>query len=99
VPAFCKLDVENYEFEALSGLGTALPALSFEYYPPSPEISFRCLGRLQELGDYEYNWSYGETLRLNSAEWLDYEAIKKILGTLSTRYDYGDVYARLRRNY
>src|SRR5690606_23654267 len=61
-PVFCKLDIENYEYEALKGLSQPLPLLSFEYYPPRQANALKCLERLQELGDYVYNWSFGETL-------------------------------------
>lgn len=98
MPVFCKLDIENYEYEALKGLSRPLPLLSFEYYPPKPENAFKCLGRLQEIGEYRYNWSFGESMRLNSEEWLDYQKITEILRGYSTRREYGDIYARLVSN-
>lgn len=99
MPVFCKIDVENYEYEALLGLSQPLPCLSIEYYPPRIAKAIACLGRLAELGDYRYNWSLRETMRLKSAEWIDYERIVKILEGYSTRYQYGDVYAQLRTNF
>ncbi len=96
LPAFCKIDVENFEAEALYGLHRPLPVLSFEYYPPRLHSALDCLDRLAELGDYEYNWSFGESLRLNALQWVDYESIKKIISEYTTRYQYGDIYARLR---
>lgn len=94
VPAFCKLDVENSEFEALLGLNHALPVLSFEYYPPMPAKTFSCLERLEELGSYVYNWSLGESLRLKSERWLSGPEIRAVLRGYSSRYEYGDIYAR-----
>jgi FkbM family methyltransferase len=98
VPAFCKLDVENYEYEALMGLSAPIPLLSFEYYPPRIAGALKCLDRLREIGDYEYNWSFGESLALNSPHWLEYQDIKEILAGYKSRYEYGDVYARNKVN-
>ena len=95
IPKFCKLDVENNEFEALLGLSAALPMLSFEYYPPAMDNCFRCLARLADLGSYEFNWSFGENLRLQSRDWLTQKEITQVLRTFTTRREYGDIYARL----
>jgi len=94
VPAFCKIDVENTEFEVLSGLRKPIPVLSFEYYPPSPDNTYRCLERLEALGSFEFNWSLGETLKLASPKWISCKAMKDVLEGYRTRYEYGDIYAR-----
>jgi len=93
-PAFCKIDVENAEFDVLMGLRTSLPKLSFEYYPPAPENTFLCLDRLESLGEYEFNWSFGESMRLQSQRWVDAGAIRTVLKGYSTRHEYGDIYVR-----
>jgi len=98
LPAFCKLDVENYEFEVLSGLSVPIPALSFEYYPPAIAGALKCLDRLETLGGYEYNWSFGESQRFKSTKWIDYQQIRGIISAYSSRYEYGDIYARQRAN-
>ncbi|HLF63748.1 MAG TPA: FkbM family methyltransferase [Saprospiraceae bacterium] len=98
IPSFCKIDVENAEYEVLLGLSQALPQLSFEYYPPVMENTFRCLERLESLGSYEFNWSFGESLRLYSAQWVNAEAIGRVLRGYTTRYQYGDIYARRRHD-
>lgn len=93
-PAFCKIDVENAEHDVLLGLYTALPQLSFEYYPPAPQNTLLCLDRLEALGEYEFNWSFGESLRLQSQHWVDAATIRPIIKGYTTRYEYGDIYAR-----
>jgi len=98
VPAFCKIDIENAEYEALLGLTHVIPALSIEYYPPSMENTFRCLERLSAMGPYEFNWSLGESLRLQGSEWADIEVIRSHLSGYSTRHEYGDIYARIPGN-
>ncbi len=94
-PSFCKIDIENHEFEALSGLTTPIKSLSFEYYPPFIENAVKCIERLEKLGKYRYNWSFGESQKLEREVWIDAAAIVQILLTYSQKKDYGDVYARL----
>src|SRR5690606_15241499 len=57
VPAFCKIDIEGGEEDALLGLHTALPALSFECVVAMRDRSNRCIDRLDVLGTYEYRYS------------------------------------------
>ncbi|HRD67795.1 MAG TPA: FkbM family methyltransferase [Candidatus Competibacter sp.] len=96
LPAFCKIDVEGYELDVLQGLSQPIPALSFEYVSACLDTARACVVRVAALGPYEFNWSVGESHRLQSAEWLD-------AGRMLARFDgfgaaggSGDVYARLR---
>lgn len=95
VPVFCKIDVENAEFEVLSGLSQPLPQISFEYYPPAMQKTYSCLARLHALGAYEFNWSFGESQRLERENWLNAEELRTVLQGFRTRHQYGDIYARL----
>ena len=96
-PAFCKIDVEGSELAALQGLSRPIPALSFEYIPALGEATRGCLGRLESLGEYEYNWAEREIPRLRSAVWLGSEAIWQIIAELPAEAHSGDIYARQRR--
>lgn len=95
-PVFCKIDIEGFEAEALRGLSRPLPVLSFEYLPGAQAISLACLDRLSQLGDYEYNWSSGESLRLCSPHWLGTANMRTVLTAMPAQANSGDVYARLR---
>lgn len=95
-PAFCKIDVEGWEAEVLEGLSRPLPALSFEFFPDTPEQTLRCIDRLEQLGGpgaFRYNWVLGECFRFESEKWLSADeqksAVASYTGTRS-----GDVYAR-----
>jgi FkbM family methyltransferase len=94
-PAFCKIDVEGYELEALGGLSQPLPALSFEYIASAADLAIACIECLEQLGRFDYNWSPGEAQRLQSVSWLAPEVMMARLQALTAAEGSGDVYARL----
>jgi FkbM family methyltransferase len=94
-PAFCKVDVEGFELEVLQGLSRPLRALSFEYLPPAHDLALAAIDRLQDLGDYRYNYSPIETMRLASDEWLDAARLTAELERRRPLGRSGDVYARI----
>jgi len=94
-PALCKIDVEGYEAEALRGLSTTLPLVSFEFIPAAIDVAHDCLTRLGELGTYVYNWSPGESHRWAATEWLPAAAMAAQLDQLAQGRASGDVFARL----
>jgi FkbM family methyltransferase len=93
-PQFCKIDVEGFEYEVLSGLSHPIPAASFEYIPVATARAIACVERISALGDYRYRYSRVETHRWAGTAWLKREAMIKILRGLPTNDDRsGDVYA------
>ncbi|MEM7334012.1 MAG: FkbM family methyltransferase [Chloroflexota bacterium] len=94
-PAFCKIDIEGYELDALQGLSTPIQALSFEYIPAAIPMSIQCIERLTELGDYSYNLSTGENYRFLSPDWLTPREMIKHLNQITTDERSGDIYGRL----
>jgi FkbM family methyltransferase len=97
VPAFCKIDVEGFEHEALKGLSRPLPALSFEFTTIQRDVAEACLARLAALGDYGFNVALGESQTLAFAEPIAADAMLKHLRGLPHEANSGDVYAVLRR--
>jgi FkbM family methyltransferase len=93
-PAFAKLDVEGYEAEALAGLETPLPALSFELLPAARDVALECVARLEALGRYRYDFSRGESHRL-LGEWRAAPGIRRLIEELPANAPSGDVYAVL----
>jgi FkbM family methyltransferase len=93
-PAFCKIDVEGFELEVLSGLSVALPALSFELFPTTPKRTIACIRKIEKLGKYQYNWSLRESFRFNSGSWMTPSAMISTIKAYSGRKS-GDIYARL----
>lgn len=93
LPAFCKIDVEGYELEVLRGLSHAPNCLSFEYIPAALDVARGCIQRLEQLGDYTYNWSVGEQHRWQSAQRLGASAMLARLEAMPPAADSGDIYA------
>ena len=95
-PAFCKIDVEGYEYDVLKGLSKPLKALSLEYIvPENTEVLVNCLKHLSNLGNIECNFSYGETMKFTLEQWksgqemIDFVQTKTFIDT-----SYGVVYIR-----
>ena len=95
-PDFCKIDVEDLELEVLEGLHTPLPLLSFEYLAARINKTIDCIHRLEQLGAYEYNWSFGESHAMESPDWISAETIMTTLQSYGREDRSGDIYARLR---
>lgn len=95
-PAFCKIDVENFELEVLQGLNQVIPALSIEFFTKTPELTVACIKRLETLGNYEYNWSFGESQKMVNKGWLSsQETINQLSNPTAESPSSGDLYARL----
>ena len=94
-PAFCKIDVEGFEVDVLAGLSRPLRGISFEYLPPAHDAARAALDLVEGLGDYAYNYSPIETMRLASERWLDAADLVRLLERYRPLGRSGDVYARL----
>jgi FkbM family methyltransferase len=95
IPSFCKIDVEGYEEEALFGLSIPLDALSFEFFPTTPDRTFACIKRLALLGNYQFNWSLTESFKFISNIWLTEKQMINEVENYKGRKS-GDIYAVLK---
>jgi len=95
MPSFCKIDVEDFEIQVLRGLSQPLPSLSLEYFVPTLERIYECIRHLETLGQYEYNWSFGESQILNTEKWLTAKEMMAIFDAYTKEDRSGDIYARL----
>ncbi len=96
-PAFVKIDVEGFETAVLAGLSRPPRALSFEYLPAAHDQAGAALDLVDRLGNYRYNYSPVETMRLAADSWLDADGLRRLLDRFRPAGRSGDVYARLAR--
>lgn len=94
-PAFCKIDVEGFEYNVLQGLSQQIDALSFEFSMGVVDSTIRCVEYLAELGPTVFNYSLGESMHMELPEYVDKNRMINILqnhpGGKSTG---GDIYAK-----
>ena len=96
IPDFCKIDVEGYEKEVLSGLSQKIGMISFEFNYPTFEQETRfCLEKLYNLGYIQFNFSIGESLEMNFHSWVSFQEIYDFFKIDNFPFDwsYGDIYA------
>lgn len=97
VPQFCKIDVENYEFEVLQGLTQPIPYLSFEFAAETLHNTIKCISYLEELGYRTFNLGLGENQQLKHTTWCCCEELldklNKIIANNSKAW--GDIYAKM----
>lgn len=97
IPRFIKIDVEGFESEVLAGLSSPVPTLSFEWTPELPENARQCIDRLSALGDYEFNISWGESMKFSRSQWKTSASILLLIEEFSGEPSlFGDIYARLK---
>lgn len=96
IPDFCKIDVEGYEYEVISGLTKKIPCISFEFTSEFFDSTVKILNFLNNLGFKEFNFGTGEKMELRLKEWTGLENIIKVIsGEIKNNSDlWGDIYAK-----
>lgn len=94
-PEFCKIDVEGHEAEVLAGLAIPLPALSVEFVAGALDVARACVDRLEQLGEYRYDFVVGEQRKFQWGEWRSAGEVREWLARGADGVGSGDLYARL----
>ncbi len=94
VPSFVKVDVEGYELEVMKGLSSPVGTLSYEFTPECLEATLECAKHLRALGMDRFNYSLGESMRMELGDWSSLEETMERLGRYKDITVFGDVYAR-----
>jgi FkbM family methyltransferase len=71
-PFFCKIDVEGWELEVLTGLTQSIPLMAFEFHLDDPNIrkTKSCLDRLIRLAPSRVNVTPSESSKFHLREWV-----------------------------
>jgi FkbM family methyltransferase len=96
LPHYCKIDVEGYELEILKGLTKKIKFISIEFTPELKNKTFECISTIDKIGEYEYNYSEGESHLFAFDSWKTSEEIIDFLKENNDfRVSFGDLYAKL----
>ena len=78
-PAFCKIDVEGFEYNVLQGLSQQIDALSLEFSMGVVDSTIKCIEYLAGLGSTVFNYSLGESMNMELPEYVDKNRMIDIL--------------------
>lgn len=93
-PSFCKIDVEGFEYEVISGLSSSIPLISFEFMYEFIEDTKKIVDRINSLYAAEYNFNIGEEMDLFQPQWSDAQTLFASLKERNDPILWGDVYVR-----
>jgi FkbM family methyltransferase len=94
VPKFCKIDVEGFEVQVLSGLSHKIQYISFEFSKDFISEINHCIGKVLTLGDAEFNFTLYSRYKLELKEWVSGNRLIMILHSYPNYDLTGDIIAR-----
>ena len=94
VPKFVKIDVEGAELAVIKTLNHAIENISFEFIPFNKQDTLDCVTHISTLADYEYNFSYTESMRFQYRKWMTHSEVLRFIIAQNLHSNSGDIYAR-----
>ncbi len=99
VPAYCKIDVEGWEYEVIRALSQPIPLISFEYHLGARNIdrTIACLDHLASLGTLHVDITPAEVSAFYFESWMSYEDFRRFFPShfqLEQGFHYGDIFVR-----
>lgn len=94
VPRYCKIDVEGFELEVITGLSQRIGIISFEFTSEFMINALLVLEKLIALGYKKFNVSLGENAEFHLPQWVPYyELAATLFASKDTPLLWGDIYA------
>ncbi len=93
-PVFCKIDVEGFEYEVISGLSSSIPFISFEFMYEFIEDTMKILDKINDLYPGEFNFNVGEEMDLFQKTWSNKQSLLSSLRNENNPTLWGDIYVR-----
>jgi FkbM family methyltransferase len=100
IPHYCKIDVEGWELQTLTGLSQPIPLLSFEYHQGEGKMkdAYACLDRLASLAKIEINITPRERFEFVLDKWLGPQEFMTVFRDQfedKSDFSYGDLFIRM----
>ena len=95
-PELIKIDTEGNERDILSSLSYPAPVISFEFLPGDKTRAIECLERISEIGNYEFNFSVGESMKMKLKSMIPAGDMQNFIESYPVKGRSGDIYAILK---
>lgn len=94
-PAFMKIDVEGFEYEALKGLSQPVSVICFEFTPEFMGPALKCVEHLSRIGPSQFNYCLEDKpTTFVLSEWYLPGQMRERLESLCGKGTVGDIYIR-----
>ena len=90
-PGYCKINVENFEFEVLKGLNQLIAHLSFECNATKWSLAKQCIERLVSLGYDRFNYVVGASNLFLFSRWLSADEFVRKMEEVLEKKDFSEV--------
>jgi FkbM family methyltransferase len=100
LPDYCKIDVENFEYEVVAGLSQPIPLISLEFAMETFHNTEKCLAHLKKLGYKEFNFIVEENASFFLNKWISADELiaeikKQTVSHALKSLLWGDIFARI----